>query len=44
MAQADLQRRGGYATTANGLLIFGTVLAAAAGAAFFAWWRGARAH
>jgi predicted RNA-binding Zn ribbon-like protein len=42
MAQADLERRGGYTTVANGLLVAGTVLTAAACAAFVGWWRDAR--
>ena len=42
MAQADLERRGDYATIANGLFVAGTVLTAAAGAAFVAWWRDGR--
>jgi len=42
MAQADLERRDGYITVANGLLVAGTVLAAAACAAFVGWWRDAR--
>jgi hypothetical protein len=42
IAQADLERRGGYATIANGLLVVGVVLTAAAGAAFVEWWRGPR--
>ena len=44
MAQADLDRRQGYATFANGMLAAGTVLAVAAGAAFTWWWRGGRGH
>jgi hypothetical protein len=42
MAMADLGRREGYATAANGLLAAGCVLTIAAGAAFTWWWRGAR--
>jgi hypothetical protein len=41
MAQADLERRGDYATIANGLLVAGAVLTAAACAAFIGWWRDA---
>jgi hypothetical protein len=44
MAQADLDRRQGYATFANGMLATGTVLAVAASAAFAWWWRGGRGH
>jgi hypothetical protein len=43
-AQGDLGRRETYATTANGLLVAGSVLAIAACAAFAWWWRGAREH
>lgn len=44
LAQADLEHRKAYATTANELLIAGGVLTAAAGAAFVWWLRNSRAH
>jgi hypothetical protein len=44
IAQYDLERRKDYATTANALLLTGTLLSAAAGTAFVWWWRGGRTH
>jgi hypothetical protein len=44
MQQADLEHRQSYASFANSMLIVGSALLVAAGAAFDWWWRGTRAH
>jgi hypothetical protein len=44
VAQADLAHREAYASFANRMLVVGTVLVVAAGAAFTWWWRGTRGH
>jgi hypothetical protein len=44
IAQADLEHRKDYATTANALLVAGAVLSTAAGAALVWWWRGGPPH